>query len=242
MYAHAAGTTTVPSIGQSELSKEIQAEKIRIVQLTKTLQPTSGIARTLRNGSSGKDVRLLQDFLALYGTFSTTTARSNYFGPQTAQAVKEFQRKESLEPAGVVGPKTRARIRALSNRELVQAKVRTASSSPEALPEITEVIFSREVGEDGSGVGSATVFATTTKNIYAILSLANAKQDTAVGLVRYYNDVYVDSAVTHPSRSGLRYLHVQWALKPDAVRTPGTYTVTFYVNGKKSKTATYSIR
>ena len=247
-YAEATSTTIVastpatstPSVGASELRKTILAEKVRLVQLKKKSRPTPGIAHTLRKGSSGEDVRLLQQFLKLYGTFSAPTV-TGYFGIQTARAVREFQRKESIDPVGIAGPKTRARILALSGREVAREKARTASSTAETVPEITSVIFSSDVGEDGSGVGSTTLFASTTKNIYAILTLAHAKQDTEIGLIRYYKDVYVDSEVTHPSRSGLRYTHFQWSLKSDTNRTLGPYTIAFYVNGKKSKTASFTV-
>lgn len=233
--------TSTTSVGTAELKKTIAAEKARLAQLTNKPQPTPGIARSLARGSTGIDVQLLQNFLKLYGTFSTTTIATGYFGSLTSQAVREFQRKESLDPIGIVGPKTRARILALSNRELAQANAHTASSTTGAVPEITSVIFSNDVGEDGSGVGLSAVFASTTRNIYAILMLSNATQDTAVGFIRYYNDVYVDSAVTHPSRTGLRYTHFQWSLKTAESRVPGQYTVAFYVNGKKSKSATFTV-
>ncbi len=248
--AHAAftGTTTAQSastpvtsrVGASELRKAIIAEKARLAQLKKTAHSAPGIAHTLKRRSSGEEVRLLQEFLGIYGTFSAPRV-TGYFGTQTALAVREFQRKESLDTIGAVGPKTRARILALSSRELTREKMRRASSSAETVPEVTDVIFSTEVGEDGSGVGSTTVFASTTKNIYAILTLVNAKQDTAIGLIRYYKDVYIDSEVTHPSRTGFRYTHFQWSLKTAENRVPGPYIVTFYVNGKKLKTATFTV-
>ncbi len=233
----ATGTT---SVGTVELKKTIAVEKARLAQLQKKLYPARGIAHTLRRGSSGEEVRLLQQFLTLYATSSAPTV-TGYFGTLTKQAVREFQRKESLDPVGIVGPKTRARILALSNRELVQEKARTASTSGEVVAEITSVIFSSDVGEDGSGVGSATIFASSTKNIYAIVTLANAKQNTEIGLARYFNDAYVDSEVTHPSRSGLRYMHFQWSLKAGQNRISGPYTVIFYVDGKNSKTARFTI-
>lgn len=237
-----APTSTTPTIsaGASEFTKAIAAEKARLAQLNKKLHPNPAITHTLRKGSTGNDVLLLQKFLKLYGTFNEPEATS-YFGAKTAQAVKDFQRKESLDQVGFIGPKTRARILALSEREVVENSIKTATTSPITVPTITNAIFSNDVGEDGSGVGSASTFASTTKNIYAVLTLANAKQDTAIGLIRYFNDTYVDSVVSHPSRSGLRYIHFQWSLKEGARRTVGTYTINFYIDGKKSATATYTI-
>lgn len=229
-----------PSTGAVDFKRAITAEKIRLSELKQKISPTRGITQTLKRGSSGEDVLLLQQFLKLYGTFSGPTT-TGYFGTQTAKAVKEFQRKETLEQLGLVGPKTRARIFALSNRELSKKKVQIASSSPKTTPMITDVVFSTDVGEDGSGVGSSTVFASNTKNIYAILTITNAEQNTMLGIIRYHNGTYIDSAVTHPSRTGLRYSHFQWALKDGKNRTKGTYLYNFYINGKKSKTATITI-
>lgn len=243
-YAQATSSSAAPttSVGAMELKKTIVAEKARLAQLTHKPQPVQGIARSLARGATGKDVLLLQQFLKLYGTFSTTTPVTEYFGMMTKQAVKEFQKKESLDPIGIVGPKTRARIVALSGRELAQANAHTVSSTPATVPDIRSVIFSNDVGEDGSGVGSTAVFASTTRNIYAILTLADAAQDTAIGVIRYYNGAYVDSAVTHPSRTGLRYMHFQWSLKAGENRVPGQYVMTFYIDGKRSKTATLTVK
>ncbi len=229
--------TNATSIGAAELKKTIEAEKAQLAQLKKKLEPTPGIAHTLKRGSSGEEVRLLQQFLTLYSS-SSAPVTTGFFGTLTKQAVLEFQQKESIDPVGIVGPKTRARILALSDYELAQEKARIASTSSE----ITNVIFGTEVGEDGSGVGSTTsVFASTTRNIYAILTLSNAKQDSEIGVIRYYKGAFVDSLVTHPSRSGLRYLHFQWTLKPGESRHTGPYNFAFYINGKKSKTTTFTI-
>lgn len=229
-----------PSTGMIQFKKAIGAAKVRLGKLKTAVNPTPAISHTLKKGSSGNDVRLLQEFLKLYGTFTSTTT-TDYFGTQTARAVKEFQKKEAIEPLGIVGPKTRERILALSRREVVEQKMKLASSTSVHSPTLVDVIFSTDVGEDGSGVGSSTTFTNTTKNIYAILTVANSDQDTALGVVRYYNGAYVDSAVTHPSRSGLRYSHFQWSLKDGMTRTPGTYTYVFYVDGKRAKTITLTI-
>lgn len=54
--------------------------------------------QTLRKGSRGQDVRILQMKLALYP--------DGIFGPITEEAVKEFQRRKSLTVDGIAGPKT----------------------------------------------------------------------------------------------------------------------------------------
>lgn len=63
---------------------------------------------TLRNGSSGAEVKELQQALARAG-FDPGTL-DGAFGPKTERAVKAFQRANGLEADGVVGKKTRAAL------------------------------------------------------------------------------------------------------------------------------------
>lgn len=64
------------------------------------------MAKTLRRGSSGPEVRALQH--ALNARPYLTVAEDGVFGPLTEQAVKLFQRRVRLTADGVVGPKTDA--------------------------------------------------------------------------------------------------------------------------------------
>lgn len=68
----------------------------------------SAFARSLAQGSRGDDVTALQNRLTAEGVY--TGPVTGYFGPLTAQAVKEFQAKYGIEQAGVVGPKTMAEL------------------------------------------------------------------------------------------------------------------------------------
>ena len=54
--------------------------------------------QTLRLGSRGQDVRILQQALALHV--------DGIFGPVTEEAVKFFQTRKSLVADGIVGPNT----------------------------------------------------------------------------------------------------------------------------------------
>ncbi|MEB3337570.1 MAG: peptidoglycan-binding domain-containing protein, partial [Leptolyngbyaceae bacterium] len=72
-------------------------------------QATPGISRaTLKLGSQGADVSELQGVLKLLGYFSGTV--DGTFGAETATAVAGFQKAVGLEPDGVVGPGTWARL------------------------------------------------------------------------------------------------------------------------------------
>jgi peptidoglycan hydrolase-like protein with peptidoglycan-binding domain len=64
--------------------------------------------RPLRLGTSGHDVRVLQDFLTRDG-FPTGVDGS--FGRATRTAVRHFQAAAGLTPSGTVGPKTVAALR-----------------------------------------------------------------------------------------------------------------------------------
>ena len=68
--------------------------------------------RTLVSGTSGADVRTLQQTLAAKGYLSATP--TGYFGPATLAAVKKFQCEKNIVCSGasfgVVGPKTQAAL------------------------------------------------------------------------------------------------------------------------------------
>ncbi|MBI2024419.1 peptidoglycan-binding protein [Candidatus Giovannonibacteria bacterium] len=68
------------------------------------------ITRSLARGSSGEEVRLLQEFLAKNSEIYPEAQITGYFGPLTRAAVKRFQTKHGIESLGLVGPKTRAKI------------------------------------------------------------------------------------------------------------------------------------
>ena len=58
---------------------------------------------TLRSGSQGDDVILLQKILNSYGY---SVKIDGIFGKATEAAVKQFQKSHNLTPDGIVGPKT----------------------------------------------------------------------------------------------------------------------------------------
>lgn len=243
-FVHAQNISTMSSsttVGNTELKNSIASEKSRLVQLKKGLNPSAGIVHTLKKGSSGSEVKILQQFLTVYGTFKEPST-SKYFGKITEDAVRKFQTKESIDPTGSVGPKTRTRIIELSSHAILQKQSATTSiSSTSTEPTIVDAILSTDVGEDGSGISSQTTFASTTKNIYAILTLVNVKQDTEISFIRYFKNAYIDSSTTHVSRSGLRYAHFQWSLKSGETRVAGPYSIVFYINGVKTKIINFNI-
>jgi len=63
--------------------------------------------KTYQKGSRGNKVRLIQEWLCLNGIHVTVDGA---FGPATEAAVKQFQEREGLAAAGVVGQETFARL------------------------------------------------------------------------------------------------------------------------------------
>lgn len=61
------------------------------------------IPNTIRKGSRGEDVRVLQRLLEL-------SLVDGIFGPMTLKAVKKYQRDESLSVDGIVGPNTWSKL------------------------------------------------------------------------------------------------------------------------------------
>ena len=84
------------------------------------LPKTSAIlefSRSLSLGMRGNDVRALQEFLAKDPRIYPNGLITGFFGPQTREAVKKWQRKNGLPAVGIVGPKTIAKIREISRAE-----------------------------------------------------------------------------------------------------------------------------
>lgn len=232
----AATPTSLATKGQQKLESKINAEEARLAELKVQLGPSLGINHTLRKSSRGNDVKLLQKFLKVYGVYPEGLI-TGYFGPLTEAAVKRFQKKEGIDIVGVAGPKTRNRILKISH----QKSEEQASNKVSTTAEIADVVLSTAIAPNGTAVASTTSFANTAENIYAVVSLKDAKQDSQIGYIRYYHGNYVDSEVSHPSRNGLAYFHFQWSLKPGKTRTVGDYSLQFYIDGKKSKIIKYVI-
>ena len=53
---------------------------------------------TLKQGSKGGDVKLLQKYMGV--------TQDGIWGPKTTEAVKKWQASKGLTPDGIVGPKT----------------------------------------------------------------------------------------------------------------------------------------
>jgi hypothetical protein len=70
--------------------------------------PNAAFNRMLTIGSTGEDVRALQNRLKAEGFFKTEA--TGYFGPITRESVKAYQTNHGIDPLGMVGPMTRAEL------------------------------------------------------------------------------------------------------------------------------------
>lgn len=80
----------------------------RISSALKTFGTVIPAPKALELGSSGQAVTDLQAKLKTLGYFAL--APTGYFGPITKNAVIAFQKANSIDPIGIVGPKTRAAL------------------------------------------------------------------------------------------------------------------------------------
>lgn len=67
------------------------------------------LERNLSQGVRGEDVRGLQEFLKEQGYLNAEA--SGYFGALTSEAVRRWQAAQGVDAVGIIGPKTRERIK-----------------------------------------------------------------------------------------------------------------------------------
>ena len=119
----------IPSAPESEIETEemesvsTEEQNIEIPKLTKTLFL----------GSKGEDVRNLQEYLAKDKKIYPEGLITGYFGPLTKLAVKRWQKKHGIEPAGIVGPKTMTKFEELG-KTVVQRLIEQGVGVSEVVP------------------------------------------------------------------------------------------------------------
>ena len=96
--------------------------------------PVILITRSLTRGSLGNDVKSLQQFLASDTSLYPEGIVNGSFGPKTLAAVKRFQEKYGIAQKGqagygLVGPKTRAKIKELSGSRAASSPAPSPSTS-----------------------------------------------------------------------------------------------------------------
>lgn len=144
--------------------------------------------RQLSLGMTGTDVYDLQTFLAKDSSIYPQGLVTGYFGPLTAQAVRNFQSRYGISPVGRVGPITLAAINS-------QMSGTVSTSSPLAAPSISKpaVAASRN---------SAILSWTTNENARAVVYYSSTP------LTTYERDNAVDvSGLTASADSAFHTSH-----------------------------------
>lgn len=89
--------------------------------------------RTLSRGSSGDDVRKLQEFLKKDKEIYPEGLITGYFGPKTEEALKRWQEKHNIEAVGILGPQTRARFSELG-KVVIQGLLQQGAGASGIIP------------------------------------------------------------------------------------------------------------
>jgi hypothetical protein len=97
---------------QSKLEIAKKAEE-QVKETVKDIKTTLKVAKQLRLGTRGEDVKLLQEALATDPDIYPEGLITGYYGNLTEKAVKKFQKSLCLDQVGVVGPKTLSKINEL---------------------------------------------------------------------------------------------------------------------------------
>ena len=88
---------------------ELGTTKKELTEVKTELNLTHSLVR----GSSGDEVKTLQEFLKQFPDIYPEGLVTGYFGPLTEAAVKKFQERQQIETVGAVGPKTLSKINEL---------------------------------------------------------------------------------------------------------------------------------
>ena len=109
---------------------------------------------------------------------------------------------------------------------------------------IISVVTARGVDpKTGEAINPTSIFLTTDKSIYAVMTLQNAKIGTRIEYVRYLNNKFLDNRsikITKPNTNNTSFV---WSLKkPGATHLVGNYKVKAYTNGIFEKEIAYAVQ
>lgn len=75
---------------------------------------------TLKKGSQGSEVLMLQQVLQDFGYFPKDVTPTGYYGAVTVTSVQKFQKQKGLDQVGIVGPLTRTALNFLTRTNRLQ--------------------------------------------------------------------------------------------------------------------------
>lgn len=163
----------------SETSPPSVAEELLVSTEAKTTSSSMvsppEIVRPLSRGSSGDDVRQLQEFLAQDKEIYPEGLRTGFFGPSTEAAIKRWQKKQGITALGIVGPKTIAKFKEFGRAavpKLLEKETETSVTIPQKL--LTVPGMQKRIDVSATTTSPATVtaapaaagVATTTSSLF----------------------------------------------------------------------------
>lgn len=120
---------------------------LSVAHITGSQQITTSYAYVLKQGSSGTNVKTMQQKLKNWGYYSGKV--DGIFGPQTRSAVLYFQRRNGLVADGIVGKKTLAALGMSTTSSSTSSGVNGYSSSDVNL--LAKLIYAEARGESYQG-------------------------------------------------------------------------------------------
>ena len=233
--AFAETVTTTASVDQmSALMQQIEMLQKQIAELKKAndglksdvsqLRDELKLARTLKQGDKGDDVKMLQQMLATDPSMFSGEA-TGYYGPKTAEAIKRMQEKMGLERVGNVGPKTLEKI----NQLLLEGAGKSGKIPPGLLKEHGKglLVNLKPVGDSkvkGFAALSFTKMGTTTSSTGSTTGSVKVRIELWDNQVTPMGEVSSTSPTTTPvALARPAHIHsgscaatgaVKWALNP----------------------------
>jgi len=182
-----------------QLQAQIQSLQAQVADLQNQVQSVKTeltFSRVLTQGTTGDDVKQLQEFLKTFPDVYPEGLVTGYFGPLTEMAVKKFQEKNGIESVGIVGPKTQAKLNELATTGAGQSGA--VPPSPLATPGIQAEVATTT----GSLVpASTTVTSSTTTTTSAIATTTTSSPTPSPSSSGWGSGSYAPPPTTTPSPS-----------------------------------------
>lgn len=163
-----------------------------------TTNATTTITHTLALYAQGPEVVFLQDFLKTQGFYDYPVS-TGYFGSITKRSVIAFQKKYGINPIGVVGPATRAKI-----LELLASKNNNQNGQVDSSAMTSG--YSHHGGSSNNGDTTAPVVTISNLNLVHFSTTTPSFLATAtdnIGVTRFYFKVDGVSAGTESNDGNL---------------------------------------
>ncbi|GEM_PF-2189354 len=118
---------------------ELQVSTTGMVESTPFRVVGVGFSETLQKGSKGDAVTRLQEFLKTKTDSYPDGLVTGYFGELTESAVRRFQTTYGIDPVGIVGPKTRAKLNEILLANPASPPPSTSSGQVAPPPAVSQV-------------------------------------------------------------------------------------------------------